>query len=321
MWIWQRATWPKWKVNISDDIYRRSIEQAQQYGELFGSVKMLGEESSEEALVDAMVTEAVSSFAIEGEFIEAEKVRSSIKFNLGLLPNSHVKIEAKEAGAVALSMEIRKRFNENISKATLSRWQEMIVLQNALYKLKIGDYRDDELGPMQIISGRIDNPKIHYEALPAEDIGSNMNKFIEWFNNSSPCISDEYMPPAIRAAQAHAWFTMIHPYDDGNGRISRALCECVFSQSLRSPLLFSLSEAIKLTQKEYSSQLDTLCKSDGDINEFSNYMLKVSEIAQAACKKRILFSLMHSSKVLHRDTIHLLRKPLAQQPQEIFSYC
>lgn len=292
MWIWQKKTWPKWNVNVSEDILRRSVEQARRYGELFGSVQMLSEEDNAEAYIDAMVTEAVNSFAIEGEFIEAEKVRSSIKCNLGLLPASHLKVEAKEAGAVALSIEIRKKYKDDISRGKLSSWQKLIVLQNALYKLKIGDYRDDAQGPMQIVSGKMDKPKVHYEAVPAKKIPLEMTKFINWFNSTNTNRADKtYTPPSVRAAQAHAWFTMIHPYDDGNGRISRALCECVFSQSFNSPLLFSLSEAIKLTQKEYSSQLDILCKGDGDINEFSSYMLDVSEIAQSACEKRILFSL------------------------------
>uniref|UniRef100_UPI0025F27E6A Fic family protein n=1 Tax=Marivirga sp. TaxID=2018662 RepID=UPI0025F27E6A len=214
----------------------------------FGSLKHVSNEDQDTLKVDLMSDEAFKSSEIEGEILNRESLQSSIRKHFGLKSDNR-KVSPSEHGISEMMVELYKSFDSPLTKEQLCNWHQMLM--NGRRDLEdIGKYRSHE-DPMQIVSGRIDHPNIHFEAPPSSEIPKEMEAFISWFNNPTK------LGPLTRAGIAHLYFESIHPFEDGNGRIGRAISEKSLSQSLNRPTLIAMSYVIDSNKKKYYNALQS----------------------------------------------------------------
>lgn len=250
-WNWQHPEWP----NFTWD--RRKIASAEEQfllgsGVVIGSVKHLGEREHKQLLVDLMSSEAVTTSKIEGEVLNRDSVQSSIQQQLGLAADKR-RASPGEQGIAEMMVDLYRSFREPLSQETLFEWHRMITAGRSDLA-DVGQYRTSK-EPMQIVSGRIGAPKVHFEAPPSERVPSEMSQFIDWFNRTAPD-AGEPLPPITRAGIAHIYFESIHPFEDGNGRIGRAIAEKAAAQAINQPLLLALATTILAHQRHYYEALE-----------------------------------------------------------------
>lgn len=250
-WNWQQDDWPDFSYDRSR-LEQMEADFLRSSGVLIGTFKHIGDEEKVALTVSIISTEALNTSEIEGEILNRESLQSSIRRNFGLAADSR-KVPPAEQGIAEMMTDLYRTFNATLDDGYLHNWHKMLM--NGRRDLKsIGGYRKDG-DPMQVVSGRIDKPDIHFEAPPASAVPQEMTRFNAWFNRSSPN-GEEPLPALIRAGIAHLYFESIHPYEDGNGRIGRAIAEKALSQSLGQPTLIALSRAIKAKQKGYYAALE-----------------------------------------------------------------
>ena len=197
---------------------------------LIGRMESLGFELREEAVLETLTEDVVQSSAIEGEFLNPEEVRSSIARRLGLdlsgLPEASRDVE----GVVEMMLDATQNYAAPLTKDRLCGWHAALFPtgRSGMHKITVGDWRNDAQGPMQVVSGPMGKEKIRYIAPNADLLESEMNRFIQWFN------TDNTMESVIKSAIAHLWFVSIHPFDDGNGRIARAIADCQLARADRT---------------------------------------------------------------------------------------
>jgi Fic family protein len=285
---WQHPDWPNFDYDdsqSSNSLYQYALEA----GRLSGGVGQLKETLQYEAYIDLMVSEAVQTSAIEGETLNREDVRSSIKNYLGL-STPHTRIaDPKAEGIAALMVDIRKSFTEPLTKEKIFHWHKMVMPQNddSLFEknIEVGQWRTTT-EPMQIISGPIGYQKIHYEAPPSAQVDIEMEQLLDWYNKTSPLANpntEKPIPGPIRAAIVHLWFEAIHPLGDGNGRVGRAIAEQALAQDLGRPHLLSLSTIIEKDKNTYYKELHEASRPSMGItswvNWFSDSVLKAQKDA------------------------------------------
>jgi Fic family protein len=286
---WQQSDWPKFRYDLTasqSDLY----QYAEVTGRLAGSFPHLSPEMQEQATLELMVAEAVKTSAIEGEFLEREDVMSSIRNNLNL---NHPPVWVKDAraqGIAALMVEARRSYAEPLTEKKFFAWHRMLLPPGAAApNVKIGAWRA-HAEPMQVVSGYHGKTNVHFEAPASQDVPQEMAKFIAWFNNTAPGQSHAIVPGPIRAAIAHLYFESIHPFEDGNGRIGRALAEKCLSQALGRPALISLSQLIDTQKKQYYEALELAQKSN-EITSWVRYFVKTVVEAEQSAEKLIEFIL------------------------------
>ncbi len=220
-------------------------------GILHGSLKHISTEDQDILKVDLISDEAYKTFEIEGEILSRDSLQSSIRRHFGLKTDNR-RIPPAEQGIAEMMVDLYTYYQTPLKHAQLYAWHEMLT--NGRRDLQdIGRYRaHEEL--MQIVSGALHNPKVHYEAPPSNKIQSEMDRFIHWFNQSGEA-GKKHLEPLTRAGMAHLYFESIHPFEDGNGRIGRAISEKALSQSLSRPTLIAISYTIESQKKEYYSAL------------------------------------------------------------------
>jgi Fic family protein len=249
-WNWQQDDWPQFRFD------RLAIEEREatflvRGGHLQGALLHLREDDKDALTVDLISNEALKTSEIEGEYLDRESVQSSIRRNFGLATDAR-RIPPAERGIADMMSDLYRAFADTLTHETLFRWHSMLTAGRRDLK-NIGTYRmDDE--PMQIISGPIGNPTIHFEAPPSASVEKEMESFINWFNHAAP-IGSTALPALARAGIAHLYFATIHPFEDGNGRIARALAEKALSQALGQPTLLALSQTIEKNKKSYYEAL------------------------------------------------------------------
>lgn len=278
---WQFSEWPEFQYEIGgvQNLILKFIETA---GRTNGILSTLPETEKTETIVDLMVSEALKSAKIEGEMLSRPDVMSSIKKNLGL----HTKLEKtgdqRAEGIAELLVCVRNSFAEPLSKQALFKWHSMLM--KGAVKIQSGAWRTHkEL--MLIVSGSIGNETIHFEAPPSTAVPLEMNRFISWFNKT-----EKNMPNfPIRAAIAHLYFESIHPFEDGNGRIGRALSEKVLSQGFGHPVLLSLSPAIEADRSGYYAALKQAQRSL-NVTEWIEWFMSTLIAAQQQAETRIEFT-------------------------------
>ena len=251
VWNWQRAGWP----NFS---WRPERLAAAEYafvaggGVFLGSVKHLGDEDKDELRVEALSAEAVTTSAIEGDILDRASVQSSIRRQLGLAADRR-RVGPGEEGVAEMMVDLHRGFDAPLSDDMLFGWHRMVT--NVRRDLKdIGRYRRHE-DPMQIVSGPIHAPAVHFEAPPSAAVPAEMARFVDWFNRTAPG-GAEPLPALARSGVAHLYFESIHPFEDGNGRIGRALAEKALAQSLGRPTLTALATTILAGRKGYYEALE-----------------------------------------------------------------
>ena len=256
---WTAFTWDNQQVMI------KLGEARNQQGRLVGRMESLGFDLQNEAVLNTLTLDVLKSSEIEGEFLAIEQVRSSIARRLGIELAGAVESERHVDGIVEMMLDATQRYDLPLTKDRLVGWHAALFpsgLSN-LYKITLGYWRKDTTGPMQVVSGPIGKEKVHFQAPSSERIEPEMKKFIDWFEN------ERDIDLVLKAAIAHVWFVTIHPFDDGNGRITRALTDMVLARSDKSIRRFySMSAQIKVERKQYYEQLEKAQKGNSDITDW-----------------------------------------------------
>lgn len=267
-WIWQQPDWPSFRFDnhALDD---RELEFRLNSERLAGRFEALPMASQEDAMIDLMLSEAITTNAIEGEDLDRESVRSSLLslITSDTLPDNS---DQKAAGAAMLLVDVRKNWEIPLSHKLLGKWQSMAVPEQRYTPILRGAYRNDP-STMQIVSGPYGREKVHHEAPPATQVPDEMTRFIGWYNKISPSKGDKKIPGIARAGIAHLWFEVIHPFDDGNGRVGRAIADHALSQSLGYPTTACLATAIEGDKKSYYLQLEKASRGSMDVNVWLDY--------------------------------------------------
>jgi len=268
MWNWQQKDWTKFRYKTSE-LQKLEIDFIQHSGLLFGAYKHINNKDKETLNIELISNEALKTSEIEGEYLNRDSLQSSIRRNFGLTANQQ-KSPPAEQGIADMMVDLYNNFAEPLTHNTLFNWHKMLTngrqdLQN------IGQYREHK-EPMQVVSGNMFEPKVHFEAPPSEIMQEEMTAFIEWFNNSAPN-GKTPLSALTRAGIAHLYFVCIHPFEDGNGRIARALSEKALSQCLEKPTLIALSTIIQNKKKIYYDTLEISNKN----NEITDWLIYFSD--------------------------------------------
>lgn len=288
-WIWRNEGWPNYRYD-STEFSDRVSEFHLKSERLYGRIEAMPGNYQTDALVDLMLSEAIQTSAIEGESLDRESVRSSILNLIGADIVSAMPRDDKAIGAAQLMVDVRQHWDQPLTHKILGKWQSMVVSDQPMSLLMRGRYRNDP-SPMQIVSGPIGNYRVHYEAPPAEQVHAEMDSFLAWYNTSSPLSGRESLPGPIRAGVAHVWFENIHPFDDGNGRVGRAIADHALSQSLGYPTMACLATAIESKRKEYYALLEEIGRGKMDLHPWLDFFTESVNQAQVIAQEEVDFVL------------------------------
>lgn len=289
---WQQPDWPNFQYDLSV-VHETLFVIAEKTGLINGTLNHLAENLQTETMINLMVEEAVKTSEIEGEYISRPDIRSSIKNKLGLNPESVRIHDSRARGVAELMLDVRNTFKQPLTEEKLFDWHLMLLSASLNPNLSIGCWRTHE-EPMQIVSGYHEKWVIHYEAPPSKNVPEEMKKFICWFNDTAPGEARAIQLAPIRAAIAHLYFESIHPFEDGNGRIGRAIAEKALSQGIGYPVILSLSQAIEADKKAYYAALKQASKSN-DITAWVHYFVNIVLAAQREVETQINFILKKST--------------------------
>ncbi len=287
MYIYDNQNWPifEWK---SEKLLPLLAYVRNRQGKLIGKMSALGFELQNEANLEILTIEILKSTEIEGELLDREQVRSSIARRLGLDISGLVYSERNVDGIVDLMLDATKKYDKELTKERLFSWHASLFPagQSGMYKIIIGNWRDDSTGPMQVVSGALGKEKVHYQAPPAAQLENEMRIFFDWFN------LEQNVDPVLKAAIAHLWFVTLHPFEDGNGRISRVLSDMMLARSdEQSYRFYSMSTQIRKERNSYYDILEKTQKGSLDITNwlewFLNSLLHSIESSEKLLKKVI----------------------------------
>lgn len=282
---WQRPEWPKFEYR-NDDFEKLLLIYLQRAGMLEGTLRSLSESDRMDSILELLVLEAIKSSEIEGEFLSRKDVKSSIKKNLGLSTSVKAK-DQKAIGIAKLMTSARQTFNSPLTEKMLLDWHRAVLSHDS--NIAVGQWRSHE-DPMQIVSGAFGKEKVHFEAPPSKRVPKEMKQFIKWFNDTAPKAKKEIIHAPVRAAIAHIYFESIHPFEDGNGRIGRAIAEKALAQTTGYPGLTSLSIIIEKNKKEYYNQLEKGQRSN-DITGWLNYFITTVVSGQEYAQRTVDYTL------------------------------
>ncbi len=283
---WQQKNWPKFSYNLQE-IEDLLFAFAEETGHVTGFLKSMPEDMQQEAIINMMVAEAIKTSEIEGEYFSREDVVSSIRNNLGINEKPAKVKDKKAQGAGQLMVEVRNTFEAPLTEEVLFTWHQ--ILMNHYTKINVGVWRSHK-EPMQVISGAIGKEKIHFEAPPSSSVAYEMQQFIKWFNDTAPGGIAAIKKAPVRSAIAHLYFESIHPFEDGNGRIGRAIAEKALSQTIGRPVLLSLSQTIEADKKSYYAALENGQLSN-ELTCWIKYFVGIILTAQLHAKELIAFTL------------------------------
>jgi Fic family protein len=312
-WIWQHPQWPQfgWKAEALAPLLRQ-ITLAQ--GALLGRARGVDAALQVEFSLDALLQNIVNSSAIEGESLNVESVRSSLARRFGLNDAATVPPEARSEGLARIMWDATANLDAPLSKSRLLQWHRWLFAGDDGFlgrKIRIGRWRGPE--PMQVVSGRVDRPTVHFEAPPREGLEARIADFLSWFNASR---GDTRLDPLLRAAIAHFWFVTLHPFDDGNGRIARALTDLALSQCERQSIRFyAMSAAILADRKGYYRQLEgaqriASAKQALDLTPWLQWFL-------ATLQQAVGGALAQIDRVLGKSRFWLLHRQQSLSPEQI----
>lgn len=233
-------------------------------------MEALGFKLRVEASLETLTTETVKSSGIEGEMLNEDQVRSSIARRLGIDAGALAPVDRKVEGIVTMMLDATQNFDHRLTVERLHRWQAGLFPdgRSGMGRIRIGAWRNDEDGPMQIVSGQPERERVYFEAPAAHRLKHEMRAFLAWFNGGKP------VDPVLKAAVAHLWFVTIHPFDDGNGRVARAIADMALARSDLSPQRFySMSAQIRSERTVYYDVLERTQKGDLDITAWLEWFL------------------------------------------------
>ena len=283
---WQLPNWPDFTYKL-EEAQPIIINFAKEMGEVHGIIQALPTDLQQETLLQLMLSEAMKTSEIEGEYISREDVMSSIRNNLGL-NEKQVPIKDRQAFGIAqLMVEVRQSVLEPLTVGMLKKWHQLLMTE--VKNINAGNWRQGGEA-MQVISGAYGREIVHYEAPPSANVPVQMEQFVNWFNQVKFDVAGDVAEGVLKAAIAHLYFESIHPFEDGNGRIGRAISEKALSLSLKRSVMLSLSKTIEKDKKSY---YDALKKAQRtlDITAWINYFTSVILEAQQDAKSMVQFTL------------------------------
>lgn len=282
-WNWQSVDWPNFTYD-ADSVAPLERQFLLNSGEVIGAVKHVGEDDSNQLRIDLLSDEAVKTSEIEGEILDRASVQSSLRRQFGLATDDRP-VRPQERGIAEMMAGVYQNWSGDLHQGELFQWHSMLMAGNR-YIETVGDYRRHE-DAMQIVSGRLDKPTIHFEAPASRQVAPEMDRFIAWFNRTAPG-GQAPLPALTRAAIGHLHFESIHPFEDGNGRIGRALAEKSLAQNIGQPSLIALAFTIERNRKAYYSELERHQRTL-DVTGWVLYFSKTILDAQQATIERIAF--------------------------------
>lgn len=268
-YIHQKENWPSFTWN-SESIVKLLSEARNLQGRLIGRMETLGFDLREEAILETFTLDVIKSSEIEGEYLNPEQVRSSIARRLGMEIAGSVASDRNVDGVVELMVDATKNAFKPLSADRLFDWHSALFPtgRSGIYKIIVADWRKDTTGPMQVVSGALGKEKVHFQAPDSSLVNTEMKQFLAWFNEN---LTNDLV---IKAAVAHLWFVTIHPFDDGNGRIARAITDMLLAQSDKGTQRFySMSAQIRVERKQYYEMLEKTQKGNLDITEWVQWFL------------------------------------------------
>lgn len=283
IWNWQQDDWPhfRWRQDALLEFETKFLRQS---GTIMGAARHINEGDKNLLTIEIITDEALNTSAIEGEYLNRDSVQASVRRNFGLEVDNR-RVEPAERGIADMLTDLYKHYDAPLSHNTLYRWHEMLT--NGRHDLRdIGRYRTHP-EPMQVVSGPVHNPVIHFEAPPSAAMQKEMDGFIAWFDKTKPGGRNP-LPALTRTGIAHLYFVCIHPFEDGNGRIGRALAEKALSECLSAPALIALSQTIEENRKDYYRALE-LNNKDTEITDWLVYFAQTVLEAQHCSLEKIDF--------------------------------
>jgi Fic family protein len=263
-WNWEKNDWPNFQYT-SSKLRPFEAEFLLQAGTFSGSVRHVDAEDKQLLTVELISEEAFNTANIEGEILNRQSLQSSIRRDFGLASDNR-KIPPAERGMARMMVDLYRNFEAPLTDELLFEWHRMLMNGRRDVR-EIGKYRTDE-SPMQVVSGLAHAPNVHFEAPPSRSLPREMKQFIGWFNRTTQK-GDAPLQPLARAGIAHLYFVCVHPFEDGNGRIGRAIAEKTLSQALSQSTLIALSHTINAKRKTYYEMLERSNKS----NEITNWLI------------------------------------------------
>ncbi len=280
LYIWQAPDWPALHYDLAQLAEPlEHVSRAQ--GRLLGRMADVGLAMRDEASLAALTEDVLKTSEIEGERLNAESVRSSIARRLGVDIGALAPVDRHVEGIVEMALDATQRCKDPVTLERLFGWHAALFPTgySGMSRLAVARWRDDAKGPMQVISGPMHRPRVHFEAPPADRLDAECERFVRWVNE------DASNPPLLKAGLAHLWFITLHPFDDGNGRIARAIGDLLLARADGSPQRFySLSAQIQRERKDYYDILERTQKGSLDVTAwlawFLGALLRAVESAQ-----------------------------------------
>ncbi len=269
LYIWQHDDWPNWAYNQ----HRLAPLLAQVHraqGRLLGRMHDMGLDLKDQAALRALTDDVLKTSEIEGEKLNPDSVRSSIARKLGVDIGALAPADRQVEGVVDMTLDATQRYHAPLTEDRLFGWHAALFPAgfSSLNPIRVGQWRDDSRGPMQVVSGPIHRQQVHYEAPPACVVNKEMQRFLNWFNGA------DQGDLVIKAGLAHLWFVTIHPFEDGNGRIARAVGDMVLARAEQSAQrYYSLSAQIQRERKDYYDQLESTKKGGLDVTDWLTWFL------------------------------------------------
>lgn len=283
---WQQDNWPEFTYDLTK-VEEKLYLFSEKIGTVSGVLKALPEDTQLSSIIDTMVAEAIKTSEIEGEYLSRNDVMSSIRNNLGLNKNPDPVPDKRAKGLGQLMVDVRNTFSALLNQETLFSWHHMLLGTDN--KIIAGQWRSSP-EPMQVVSGTYGKEKIHFEAPPSERVPKEMEQFITWFNETTPGGKAQIIQAPVRSAIAHLYFETIHPFEDGNGRIGRAIAEKAISQGIGRPALLALSKTIEANKAAYYEALKTAQRSN-EITAWIIWFLDMVIASQRDTEQQIDFTL------------------------------
>lgn len=310
-YIYQNADWHCFRW-CGDKIQKLLLEIKKSQGFLLGKMDSLGFDVKNNALLQVLTENIVKSSEIEGQILDKHLVRSSIARRLGIDIGGETAVSRDIEGVVEMMLDATQNYFKEMTKDRLIGWHAALFPTgySGMYKINIGNYRTDELGLMQVVSGFHGNEKLHYEAPAANTLAHEMSELIDYINTKK---DTDYL---IQAAIVHLWFVILHPFDDGNGRIARALTDMMLSRSDDSKFRFySMSSQIQKNRKSYYEILERTQKGSMDITNWLIWFLETllsairssSEITEKVLQKAEFWQ-RHSNIIFNERQIKVLNR-------------
>nr|WP_089240214.1 Fic family protein [Belliella buryatensis] len=305
----QNPNWPSfhWK---NEEIINLLSQARNLQGRLTGKMESLGFDLRNEAMLDTLTLDVLKSSEIEGEYLNPDQVRSSIARKLGLEIAGSVESDRHVDGLVEMMVDATRNCFQALTKDRLFDWHAALFPtgRSGMYKITVADWRKDSTGPMQVVSGALGKEKIHFQAPDAALVENEMRQFLDWFSSNND------IDLVLKAAIAHLWFVTIHPFEDGNGRITRALTDMLLAQSDKSNQRFySMSAQIRIERKAYYEILEKTQKGNLDITAwihwFLNCLINALQATEATLVKVLFkadFWAKHSKTLLNERQSKIL---------------